>query len=72
VFYIASAAQDLGEAISLLARSSRIVNEAIRVQMTRRDGNLEIEVHVIGVPRFLSPQNAELAIVVPAGGLWDL
>ena len=50
VFYIASAAKDLGEAIELLGRYSRIVNEAIRVEMTRRDSDLVIEVHVVGVP----------------------
>jgi AraC-like DNA-binding protein len=64
VFYIASAAKDLGEAIALLGRYSRIVNEAIRVQMTRRDNDLVIEVHVVGVPRFLAAQNAELAIAI--------
>jgi AraC-like DNA-binding protein len=64
VYYIASSAKDLGEAITLLARYSRIVNEAIRVQMVRREGSLVIEVHVVGVPRFLAAQNAELAIAV--------
>jgi AraC-like DNA-binding protein len=64
VFYIASAAKDLGEAISLLACYSRIVNEAIRMQMTRRDIDLVIEFYVVGVPRFMVAQNAELAIAV--------
>jgi AraC-like DNA-binding protein len=64
VFYIASAAKDLGEAITLLARYCRIVNEAIRVQMTRQNDDLIIEVHVVGVPRFRATQNAELAVAV--------
>jgi hypothetical protein len=34
LFYVASAAKDLGEAIALFARYCRIVNEAIRVQLT--------------------------------------
>ena len=63
-FYVASAAKDLGEAIALLARYCRIINEAIRVQMTRWSSDLVIEVHVVGVPRFLAAQNAELAIAV--------
>jgi hypothetical protein len=63
-FYVASAAKDLGEAIALLARYCRIVNEAIRVQMTRRNGDLVIDVHVVGVSRFRVAQNAELAIAV--------
>jgi AraC-like DNA-binding protein len=62
VYYIASAAKDLGEAIELLARYCRIVNEAIRVRMTRGSGELAIEVHVVGVPRLLAAQYAELAI----------
>ena len=64
LFYVASAAKDLGEAIGLLARYCRIVNEAIRVQLTRRNGDLVIEVHVVGVPRFRAAQNAELAVAV--------
>ena len=36
LFYVASAGKDLGEAIALFARYCRIVNEAIRVQLTRR------------------------------------
>jgi AraC-like DNA-binding protein len=64
VFYIASAAKDLDEAIALLGRYSRIVNEAIRTQMTRRDSDLVLEIHVVGVPRFLAAQNAELAIAI--------
>ena len=63
-FYVASAAKDLGEAIALLARYCRIINEAIRVQMTRRSSDLLIEVHLVGVARFLAAQNAELAIAV--------
>jgi AraC-like DNA-binding protein len=64
LFYVASAAKDLGEAITLLGRYCRIVNEAIRVHMTRRNDDLVIEVHVVGVPRFLATQNAELAVAV--------
>jgi hypothetical protein len=64
LFYVASAAKDLGEAITLLGRYCRIVNEAIRVHMTRRDGDLVIDVQVVGVPRFLATQNAELAVAV--------
>lgn len=64
IFYVASAARDLGEAITLLGRYCRIVNEAIRIQMTRRDGDLVIDVHVVGAPRFRAAQNAEFAVTV--------
>jgi AraC-like DNA-binding protein len=71
-FYVASAAKDLGEAIALLARYCRIINEAIRVQMTRRNGDLVIEVHLVGVPRFLAAQNVELAIAVVLKSLREI
>ena len=64
VFYVASAAKDLGEAIALLGRYCRIVNEAIRVQLTRGSGDLVIDVHVVGIQRLLAAQNAELAVAV--------
>ncbi len=64
VFYVASAAKDLGEAIALLVRYCRIVNEAIRVQLVRRSDDLVIDVHVGGVPRLQAGQNAELAVAV--------
>jgi hypothetical protein len=38
LFYVTSAAKDLGEAIELFARYLRIVNEAVRVKLTRQDG----------------------------------
>ncbi len=64
VFYVASAAKDLGEAIALLVRYCRIVNEAIRVQLVRRSDDLVIDVHVVGVLRLQAGQNAELAVAV--------
>src|SRR5208282_2565880 len=71
-FYVASAAKDLGEAIALLVRYCRIVNEAIRAQLMRRSGDLVIDVHVVGVPRFRAAQNAELAVAVILKGLREI
>lgn len=72
VFYVASAAKDLGEAIVLLMRYCRIVNEAIRVQVTRRSSDLVIDVHVVGISRFRAAQNAELAVAVILKGLREI
>jgi AraC-like DNA-binding protein len=72
LFYVASAAKDLGEAIALFARYCRIVNEAIRVQLTRRSNDLVVELHLIGVPRFRAAQNAEFAIAVMVKGLREI
>jgi AraC-like DNA-binding protein len=62
LFYVAAAGKDLGEAIVLFARYCRIVNEAIRVQLTRRGTDLVAEIHLVGVTRFRATQNAEFGI----------
>jgi hypothetical protein len=72
LFYVASAAKDLGEAIALFARYCRIVNEAIRVQLSRRSNDLVVELHLVGVPRFRAAQNAEFGIAVIVKGLREI
>jgi AraC-like DNA-binding protein len=72
LFYVASAAKDLGEAIRLFARYCRIVNEAIRVELTRRSNNLVVELRLIGVPRFQAAQNTEFAIALIINGLREV
>jgi AraC-like DNA-binding protein len=72
VFYAASAVKDLGEAIELLARYRRIVNEAIRAQLVRRGDDLVIDVRLVGVPRLRAAQNAELAVAVILKGLREI
>jgi AraC-like DNA-binding protein len=72
LFYVASAAKDLGEAIELFARYLRIVNEAVRVKLTRRNGDLVIELHLVGVPRFRAGHNAECGIAVIVKSLREI
>jgi AraC-like DNA-binding protein len=72
LFYVASAAKDLGEAIALFARYCRIVNEAIRVELTRRDTDLIVDVHLIGVTRFRATQNAEFGIAALVKSLREI
>jgi AraC-like DNA-binding protein len=69
LFYVASAGKDLGEALGLFARYCRIVNEAIRVQLTRGPNDLVVELRLAGVPRFQAAQNTEFAVVVIMNGL---
>jgi AraC-like DNA-binding protein len=64
LFYVASAAKDLGEALALFARYCRIVNEAIRVQLKQRDSDLSVEAHFAGVRRFRTAQNAEFGVAL--------
>jgi AraC-like DNA-binding protein len=72
LFYVASAAKDLGEAIVLFARYCRIVNEAISVHLTRHSNDLVVELHLVGVPRFRATQNAEFGIAVMVKGLREI
>jgi AraC-like DNA-binding protein len=72
VFYVASAVKNLGEAIELLVRYCRIVNEAIRVQLVRRSDDLVMDVRVVGVPRLRAAQNAELAVAIILKGLREI
>jgi AraC-like DNA-binding protein len=64
LFYVMSAGKDLGEALALLARYCRIVNEAIRLQLKLRDRDLVVDGHLVGVPRFRATQSAEFGIAV--------
>jgi AraC-like DNA-binding protein len=72
LFYVASAAKDLGDAIELFARYLRIVNEAVSVKLTRRNSDLAVELHLVGVPRFRAGQNAEFGIAVIVKSLREI
>jgi hypothetical protein len=72
LFYVASAAKDLGEAIALFARYCRIVNEAVRVHLTRRNSDLVVEAHLVGAPKFQATQNAEFGIAVIVKSLREI
>jgi AraC-like DNA-binding protein len=72
LFYVASAAKDLGEAIVLFARYLRIVNEAVRIILTRQDSALVVELHLVGVPRFRAGQNAEFGVAVIVKSLREI
>jgi len=72
LFYVASAAKELGEAITLFARYLRIVNEAVRIKLARQNGDLVVDLHLVGVPRFRAGQNAEFAIAVVVKSLREI
>ena len=59
LFYVASGAKDLSEALALGARYCRIVNEAVRLKLTRTPDGLIIETNFVGVSRHGVRQNAE-------------
>jgi AraC-like DNA-binding protein len=72
LFYVASGAQTLGEALTLFARYFRIVNEAVRLKLRRKPEGVDVEVEFIGVPRHSVRQNAEFGIAIILKALREL
>ena len=64
IFYVMSAAENLGEALALLDRYSRIANEAARMKRTATPDGLVVEIGFVGLPRPLGRQGAEFLIAV--------
>ena len=62
LFYVASAADDIGDALALLARYSRIVNEAARLKLIRSPEGVIAQSKFVGLPRHFAWQNTEFAI----------
>jgi AraC-like DNA-binding protein len=64
LYYVASAAKDLGEALSFFERYFRIVNEAVHLKLTRAPKGAVVEVSFHGLSRHSIRQNAEFGIAV--------
>lgn len=64
LFYIASAAKTVGEALSLFERYFRIVNEAVRLKLVRVPKGVNLQVGFVGLSRYHAQQNAEFGIAV--------
>jgi AraC-like DNA-binding protein len=72
LFYVSSAATNVGETIALYARYCRIVNEAMHVKMMdARDGTI-VEFNFVGLPRYDARQAAEFTLAVTLKGLREL
>jgi AraC-like DNA-binding protein len=72
LFYVASAAANVGEAIALFARYRRIVNESLHFQLTRGSDDLVVEVNFAGVSRRRARQHAEFSIALAVRGLREI
>jgi hypothetical protein len=68
LFYVASAADDIGDALALAARYCRIVNEAVCLRLIRSPERMTIEVKFIGVPRHFAWQNTEFIVAATIRG----
>jgi AraC-like DNA-binding protein len=64
LFYVASGAQNLGEALTLFARYLRIVNDAARLTLTRKPEGVDVDVEFVGVPRHSLRHNTEFGIAL--------
>jgi AraC-like DNA-binding protein len=72
LFYVASAAEDIGEALALCARYCRIVNEAVRPKLIRSPEGLIVEIKLVGLPRHFAWQNTEFMIAALIKGLREM
>ena len=64
LFYIASAAKTVGEALALFERYFGIVNEAVGLKLKRVPGGTAVQIGFAGLSRHQIQQNAEFGITV--------
>jgi AraC-like DNA-binding protein len=72
LFYVSSAAEDIGDALALAARYCRVANEAVRLKLVRSPGGMTIEVKFIGVPGHFAWQNIEFVVAALIKGLREM
>jgi AraC-like DNA-binding protein len=72
LFYVAAAAETIGEALTLYARYCRIANEAVRPKLTRSSESLRVQLHFVGLPRHLARQNIEFMTAASIKGLREM
>jgi AraC-like DNA-binding protein len=71
-FYIASAANNLGEALELFARYGRIVNEAMRIKLVRAPEGVVAEITFGDHSRHSAKQVTEFAIAIILKGVREV
>jgi AraC-like DNA-binding protein len=64
LYYVASAAENLGEALALFERYFRIVNEAVRLKLRRTPKGLVAEISFVGVSRRQIQQNVDFGMAI--------
>jgi AraC-like DNA-binding protein len=62
LFYLISAAKDLGDALALLARYFRIVNEAVRLKLGRGSEGVVVEIDFVDLSRHAVRHNTEFGV----------
>ena len=64
LFYVTSAANNLGEALALFARYSRIANEAVRIKHAHGPEGIVAEISFIGLSRHTAKQVTEFGVAL--------
>jgi AraC-like DNA-binding protein len=72
LFYVASAAENVGDALALTARYCRIGDEAERLKVNRSSENMVVETTFVGLPRHFAWQNTEFVIAAMIKALRDM
>lgn len=72
LFYVTSAATNVGETIALYARYCRIINEAMHAKLLHAQDEAIVEFNFVGLSRYCARQSAEFAIAVTWKGLREL
>ena len=72
LFYVASAAEHVGDALALTARYCRIGNEAERLKVSRSSENMIVETTFVGLPRHFAWQNTEFVMAATIKALREM
>ena len=72
LFYVASAAEDIGDALVLAGRYCRIVNEAVRLKLIRSPEGVIVETKFVSLPRHFAWQNTEFMIAATIQALREM
>ena len=72
LFYIASAAEHVEDALELTARYCRIGNEAGRLDVNRSSENIIVETTFVGLPRHFAWQNTEFVMAATIRALREM
>jgi AraC-like DNA-binding protein len=72
LFYVASAADNVGEGLALYARCCRVVNEAVRINLLPDQEGLVVEFELVGISRHEACQTAEFVLAVTVKAMREL
>ena len=72
LFYVMSAGNDVGEALTLFGRYSRIVNEALHVKLVRAPAGVVVETGFVGLSRYSAKQATEFGVALTIKALREI